>query len=67
VQVAAQRIQAVFGRYTSASSHPALILVHDVETAIIVFQNFGVDVSQWDYQLKNLLRVPVRSQWRIEL
>ncbi|KAJ7900411.1 hypothetical protein B0H13DRAFT_2275356 [Mycena leptocephala] len=61
VQVAAQRIQAVFGRYTSASSHPALILVHDVETAIIVFQNFGVDVSQWDYQLKNLLRVPGSS------
>jgi hypothetical protein len=67
MQVAAQRIQAVFGKYTSPASHPALILVHDVETAITVFQNLGVDVSQWDFQLQNLLRIPVRSQWRIEL
>ncbi|KAJ7657298.1 hypothetical protein DFH06DRAFT_1197917 [Mycena polygramma] len=56
MQVAAQRVQAVFGKYAQPTPHPAILLVHNVETALKVLNNIGVDVSQWDPQLRNLLR-----------
>ncbi|KAJ6453292.1 hypothetical protein C8R47DRAFT_1229089 [Mycena vitilis] len=59
VQVAARQIQAVFAKYVQPTAHPALLLVHDAETAMTVLRNLGVDVSQWDLQLKNLLRTQI--------
>ncbi|KAJ6453438.1 hypothetical protein C8R47DRAFT_1329332 [Mycena vitilis] len=58
MQVAAQRVQAVFGKYAQPTPHPAILLVHNVETALTVLSNIGVDLSHWDLQLRNLLRSP---------
>ncbi|KAJ7505075.1 hypothetical protein B0H11DRAFT_1980181 [Mycena galericulata] len=54
--VAAQRIQATFGKYTNLTPHATLLLVHDAKTAMVVLESLGLDVSQWDFRLKNLLR-----------
>ncbi|KAJ7125266.1 hypothetical protein C8R44DRAFT_782751 [Mycena epipterygia] len=57
--VAAQ-VQEFFGRYTEPTTSPIVLLVHDKQTAVDVLKSFGVDVSKWDFELKNLLR-PMQS------
>ncbi|KAJ7633782.1 hypothetical protein DFH06DRAFT_1479404 [Mycena polygramma] len=56
IRIATQRVQAVFGKYAQPTPHPAILLVHNVETALTVLSNIGVDVSHWDLRLANLLR-----------
>ncbi|KAJ6479399.1 hypothetical protein C8R47DRAFT_1136689 [Mycena vitilis] len=58
MQGAAQRVQAVFGKYAQPTPHPAILLVHDVEAALTVLSNMRVDVSHWDLKLGDLLRSP---------
>ncbi|KAJ7744778.1 hypothetical protein DFH07DRAFT_776978 [Mycena maculata] len=55
-EVAGEQIEAIFGKYTCSTPHPALLLVHNVETAMDVLKSLGVDVTQWEFNLKNLLR-----------
>ncbi|KAJ6535740.1 hypothetical protein B0H19DRAFT_963641, partial [Mycena capillaripes] len=59
-RVATERIQGTFGKYAHSTPHPAVLLVHDADTALTVLRNLGLDVSLWDLELKNLLRSPVR-------
>ncbi|KAJ6463701.1 hypothetical protein C8R47DRAFT_1057755 [Mycena vitilis] len=60
-RIATQRVQAVFGKYTQPTPHPAILLVHDVDTALTVLSNIGVDVLHWDLRLADLLRDTVSS------
>ncbi|KAJ7459606.1 hypothetical protein B0H11DRAFT_2059230 [Mycena galericulata] len=53
--VAAQRIQTTFGKYTNSTPHATILLVHDAKTAMVVLESLGLDVSQWEFRLKNLL------------
>lgn len=61
MQVARERIQAVLGKYAQPAAHPVLLLVHDAETAMAVLKSLAIDVSLWEFGLKNLLRLLVRS------
>ncbi|KAJ7198554.1 hypothetical protein GGX14DRAFT_700060 [Mycena pura] len=55
-QALAGRVQRFFGQFTRPTQHPAILLVHDEQLARNVLLSLGVDVSQWDPSLKNLLR-----------
>ncbi|KAJ7655677.1 hypothetical protein DFH06DRAFT_481640 [Mycena polygramma] len=53
---AAQKVRAFFEKNAQSRSQPVVLLVHDAESALDVFKSLGVDASQWDFELKNLLR-----------
>ncbi|KAJ7083490.1 hypothetical protein C8R44DRAFT_992040 [Mycena epipterygia] len=57
MRVARERIQAAFGKYAQPAAHPVLLLVHDAETAMAVLKSLAVDVSLWEFGIKNLLRL----------
>ncbi|KAJ7496756.1 hypothetical protein FB451DRAFT_1208699 [Mycena latifolia] len=55
-QTLAERVRDFFGKYTECTTKPVVLLVHNKEAAMDVFKSFGVDVSKWDFDLKQLLR-----------
>ncbi|KAJ7736883.1 hypothetical protein B0H16DRAFT_1572962 [Mycena metata] len=56
-QAAAEKVCAYFGTVTQPAPGPLVLLVHDKTNALAVLTSLGVDVSRWDSELKNLIRV----------
>ncbi|KAJ7128185.1 hypothetical protein C8R43DRAFT_1191865, partial [Mycena crocata] len=44
-----------FREWTACISTPVILLVHDWKVAVNILNLFGIDVSYWDFELKNLL------------
>ncbi|KAJ7188862.1 hypothetical protein C8R46DRAFT_1341513 [Mycena filopes] len=65
-QVAAEKVRAFVEEATQPTLGPLVLLVHDKDNAIAVLTSLGVDVSRWDYELKNLIRVPQPAPRRDE-
>ncbi|KAJ7032728.1 hypothetical protein C8F04DRAFT_1106341 [Mycena alexandri] len=63
-QAAAEKVRTFFGTATQPARGPLVLLVHDKANALAVLTSLGVDVSRWDSELKNLIRVQQTAEPR---
>ncbi|KAJ6590019.1 hypothetical protein DFH09DRAFT_220747 [Mycena vulgaris] len=59
----AERARDFFGKYSELTGNPVVLLIHNKQTTMDVLTSFGIDMSKWEFELRNLLRPEVCSSF----